>query len=241
MSELSRAPLSLIEPAVRERVVRRRLAKNCSGVVGSKDSSRSALHVFAADGRSTARLSRTNRNVDPGDRVNLDNNKIAEGAMALLALTTFKDRDVHRAWKGIDWDVLHDLCDRGWIHDPKGKAKSIVFTDEGRAMALACMERQFGEPAQRAAATGQPSADRRSAKASADWAQPLNLTGEAAARWAEIDAPIQEQILANIWCSSCRSAGPVAGCSGHVAGIDILLQAFCARCGGPVVRVVEGD
>jgi len=85
--------------------------------------------------------------------LNLDQNKIAEGAMAILALTMFKDRDVHRAWKGIDRDVLHDLCDRGWIHDPKGKAKSIVFTDEGRAMAIECMRRQFGEAAQQAAAS----------------------------------------------------------------------------------------
>jgi hypothetical protein len=79
--------------------------------------------------------------------MNLDKDKIAEGAMAILALTMFKDRDVHRAWKGIDWDVLHDLCERGWIHDPKGKSKSIVFTDVGRATALQCMERQFGEAA----------------------------------------------------------------------------------------------
>lgn len=83
-------------------------------------------------------------------RMNLDKNKIAEGAMAILALTMFKDRDVHRAWKGIDWDVMHDLCDRGWIHDPKGNAKSIVFTDAGRAMALECMQRQFGASAQQA-------------------------------------------------------------------------------------------
>ena len=87
-----------------------------------------------------------------GSMMNLDRNRIAEGAMAVLALTMFKDRDVHRAWKGIDWDILLDLCDRGWIHDPKGKAKSIVFTEEGRAMALECMERQFGEADRQAAA-----------------------------------------------------------------------------------------
>lgn len=84
--------------------------------------------------------------------MNLDKNKIAESAMAILALTMFKDRDLHRAWKGIDWDVLHDLCERGSIHDPKGTAKSIVFTDAGRAMALECMQRQFGGAAQDGAA-----------------------------------------------------------------------------------------
>lgn len=80
--------------------------------------------------------------------MNLDRNKIAEAAMAILALTLFEDQGLKRAWKGIDWDVLDDLHARGWIHDPKGKAKSIVFTDEGRAMALKCRDRLFGETAQ---------------------------------------------------------------------------------------------
>lgn len=79
--------------------------------------------------------------------MNPDKNKIADAVMAVLALTMFNDGEVHRAWKGIDWDVLNDLHERGWIHDPKGKTKSVVFTDQGRAMALACAERLFGAAA----------------------------------------------------------------------------------------------
>lgn len=76
--------------------------------------------------------------------MDMDKNKIADAAMAMLALTMFSEAGVHRAWKGIDWDVMDDLFQRGWIQDPKGTAKSVVFTEQGRAMALACAERLFG-------------------------------------------------------------------------------------------------
>ncbi len=68
--------------------------------------------------------------------MSLNQSKVAEGAMAILALTMFKNGPDHCAWKGVDWDVLDDLFERGWIYDPKGKAKSVVFTDEGRKPAI---------------------------------------------------------------------------------------------------------
>jgi hypothetical protein len=48
-----------------------------------------------------------------------------------------------RAWKGLDWDLLALLHERGWILDPKGKAKSVVFTEEGQRMALAAFAKHF--------------------------------------------------------------------------------------------------
>lgn len=77
--------------------------------------------------------------------MNLDKDKLAEVAMAMLALTMFKDGKVHRAWKGLDWDVLDELCERGWIYDPKGKARSVVFTDEGHELALAFLKKHFAD------------------------------------------------------------------------------------------------
>ncbi len=77
--------------------------------------------------------------------MDLNRTKIAGSAMAILALTMFKDGPVHRAWKGVDWDVLDDLFERGWILDPKGKTKSIIFTEEGQRLALEFMEEQFGK------------------------------------------------------------------------------------------------
>lgn len=61
--------------------------------------------------------------------------KIDDAALALLYLTL---HDGFRAWKGMDWDVLDRLHDKGMITDPVGKVKSVVFTEEGweRAKAL---------------------------------------------------------------------------------------------------------
>lgn len=58
----------------------------------------------------------------------LDEDKIDDAVLALLYLTRCDD---HRAWKGQDWDVLNRLHEKGMIHDPKNKAKSVFFTLEG--------------------------------------------------------------------------------------------------------------
>ena len=62
-----------------------------------------------------------------------DRDKVDEAVLALLWLTTFQERGQHdkRAWKGQDWKVLDRLHAKGLIGDPKGKAKSVSFTDEG--------------------------------------------------------------------------------------------------------------
>jgi hypothetical protein len=36
--------------------------------------------------------------------------------------------DDYRAWKGFAWSVLDRLHEKGMIHDPVGKVKSVVFT-----------------------------------------------------------------------------------------------------------------
>jgi hypothetical protein len=86
----------------------------------------------------------------------LDKERTAEVAMALLALTMFQDGSVSRAWKGMDWDVLDDLYQRGWICDPKGKVKSVVFTEKGRELALDFMGRHLGVAALQDDATDSP-------------------------------------------------------------------------------------
>lgn len=61
----------------------------------------------------------------------IDKEKLDEVTLALLYLTTFKDKHGLRAWKSHDWDVLNRLHERGYIHDPVSKAKSVMLTDEG--------------------------------------------------------------------------------------------------------------
>jgi hypothetical protein len=69
----------------------------------------------------------------------LNTDKIDDTALALLYLTLHGDR----AWKGFDWGVLGRLHDKGMIHDPVGKVKSVVFTPEGLERAKALFEEMF--------------------------------------------------------------------------------------------------
>jgi len=58
----------------------------------------------------------------------LDSDKIDDATLALLLLGL---HDGARAWKGFDWDVMNRLHEKGYILDPVGKQKSVVFTEEG--------------------------------------------------------------------------------------------------------------
>jgi hypothetical protein len=75
---------------------------------------------------------------------NINCEKLSEVALAILALTMFRDHHVVRAWKGMDWDLLDVLYQKGWIDDPKGRAKSVVLTDEGARLADDLLQRHFG-------------------------------------------------------------------------------------------------
>lgn len=74
--------------------------------------------------------------------MNLDLQKIDEAVLALLLLGR---HDGARAWKGFDWDALDRLHQAGYISDPRGKAKSVVFTEEGLARAEQMLEAMFGK------------------------------------------------------------------------------------------------
>jgi uncharacterized protein DUF6429 len=75
---------------------------------------------------------------------NLNQEKLSEAALAILGLTAFRDQHIVRAWKGMDWDLLDVLYQKGWIDDPKGKAKSVVLTDEGARLAEDLLQRHYG-------------------------------------------------------------------------------------------------
>jgi hypothetical protein len=70
----------------------------------------------------------------------IDTDKIDDAALALLYLTL---HDRYRAWKGMDWDVLDRLYEKGMICDPVGKVKSVVFTDEGLQRSKQLFEKMF--------------------------------------------------------------------------------------------------
>ena len=75
----------------------------------------------------------------------IDPDKVDEAVISLLYLVSFESAGVTRAWKGHDWDALHRLHERGLISNPKGKAKSVVLTDEGKLKAKQLCEKLFGK------------------------------------------------------------------------------------------------
>lgn len=70
----------------------------------------------------------------------LDDDKIDQAVLALLYLGL---HDGVRAWKGFDWESMNRLHEKGFISDPRGKARSVVFTEEGLLEARQLLEALF--------------------------------------------------------------------------------------------------
>lgn len=74
-----------------------------------------------------------------------DRDKVDEMVLALLCLTLHDvDEFGARAWKSFDWDAMDRLYSKGYIEDPKNKAKSVVLSLEGLERARTLFERHFG-------------------------------------------------------------------------------------------------
>lgn len=63
---------------------------------------------------------------------------------AVLALLYLGLHEGSRTWKGYDWDVMNRLHEKGYISDPVGKAKSVVFSEEGLRESERLFEEMFG-------------------------------------------------------------------------------------------------
>ena len=73
----------------------------------------------------------------------INKEKVDEITLALLYLTTFKDKHGLRAWKSHDWNVLDRLHESGYIEDPVTKAKSVMLTEEGAERSKQLFEKHF--------------------------------------------------------------------------------------------------
>ena len=71
----------------------------------------------------------------------IDRDKIDETVLALLYLGRHDDI---RTWKTFDWDAMDHLHAKGMISDPVGKAKSVVFSEEGLRQAELLFKELFG-------------------------------------------------------------------------------------------------
>jgi Domain of unknown function (DUF6429) len=74
--------------------------------------------------------------------VELDTSKIDDAVLALLYLGL---HDGARAWKGFDWDAMDRLHLAGLISQPRGTAKSVVFTEAGLERAERLLRELFGK------------------------------------------------------------------------------------------------
>jgi hypothetical protein len=72
--------------------------------------------------------------------MDIDTHRIDEAVLALLLLGVHEGC---RAWKGFDWQAMNRLHEKGFISDPVGKAKSVVFTEEGQREAERLFEKMF--------------------------------------------------------------------------------------------------
>jgi len=73
-----------------------------------------------------------------------DKDKVDEMVLALLCLTSSHYEYGTRAWKGMDWEAMDRLHKKGYISDPKGKAQSVVLTEEGEKLSKELFFKHFG-------------------------------------------------------------------------------------------------
>lgn len=83
----------------------------------------------------------TERDVRSRFSADIDTDKLAEAALAILSLTL---HDSGRVWKGLDWDLMDLLEKKGWIVEARSKAQSVVLTEEGEQLAKQFFRRHFG-------------------------------------------------------------------------------------------------
>jgi len=76
-----------------------------------------------------------------------DREKVDDAVLALLYLTTSEQYGAKRAWKGLAWEVLDRLHEKGFISNPKSKALSIVLSEEGAKRSAELFGRLFGRSA----------------------------------------------------------------------------------------------
>ena len=70
----------------------------------------------------------------------LDDDRVDDAVLALLYLGL---HDEYRAWKSFDWKAMNRLHEKGMIDNPRGKAKSVVFSEEGRRRSKELFEAMF--------------------------------------------------------------------------------------------------
>lgn len=74
-----------------------------------------------------------------------DRDKVDEMMLALLFLTSSQDKYGTRAWKGLDWETLDRLHNRGWIGDPRLKTPTVELSEEGAKLSKEWFQKYFSK------------------------------------------------------------------------------------------------
>jgi hypothetical protein len=75
----------------------------------------------------------------------------------------------------------------------------------------------------------------------ASLASSRTFTGPAQAFWDALAEHIQAALLGKVWCGQCGGTTTMVDFKGHIEQGDLILRGRCARCGGPVATLVEGE
>jgi hypothetical protein len=75
--------------------------------------------------------------------MDIDCDKIDDRTLALLYLVTSQDKYGARAWKAFDWETMNRLHEKGYISNPKSKARSIVLSEERLSRSRELFEQFF--------------------------------------------------------------------------------------------------
>ncbi len=86
-----------------------------------------------------------NKKTQKSDDTEYDRDRIDEVVLALLYFNSFEDGPAVRAWKGMHWGVMNRLHEKGYISNPKSKAKSVVLSEEGEKAARELFKKYFGK------------------------------------------------------------------------------------------------
>ena len=80
------------------------------------------------------------------DELDYDTDKVDDATLALMALVVCERVEGYggRAWKGFDWNTLDRLYEKGLLGNPKGKAKSVVMTEDGYQKSQELFQKFFG-------------------------------------------------------------------------------------------------
>ena len=76
-----------------------------------------------------------------------DEDKVDDVVLALLYLNMWEEEaplPAHRAWKSFPWEAMDRLHEKGYIGNPRGRAKSVIVTEEGVKRSRELFRRFFG-------------------------------------------------------------------------------------------------